>query len=172
MLPSVGGGRAGAEVVSECTVLWPMLSYSVNSPIVSSTLPSPGKDQRPRPTNRRPLLCGKGIHSEYSSRLPFVFCNACVSMLTILLVICLPSLYSYTLFLCVSHSPNRYQPNKKELGSQFSDLSLPVRTNACTLSTITNTVCIMKYYVTGIVNTDIVRRQENLCYVVSDQFRN
>jgi len=124
--------------------------------VVHSTITSK-RSKAKGPTNRRPLLCGKGVHSEYSSRLPIVVCNACVSMLTILLVICLPSLLIHTLFLCVSHSPNRYHPNKKELGSQFSNPSLHVRTNACMHSMITNAVCIMKSYVTAIVNTDIVK---------------
>ena len=124
--------------------------------VVHSTITSK-RSKAKRPTNRRPLLYGKGVHSKYSSRLPIVVCNACVSMLTILLVICLPPLYSYTLFLCVSHSPTRYQPNKKELGSQFSNLSLHVRTHACTHSKITNTVGVMRSYVTAIVNMDIVK---------------
>jgi hypothetical protein len=138
--------------------------------VVHSTITSK-RSKAKRPTNRRPLLYGKGVHSKYSSRLPIVVCNACVSMLTILLVICLPPLYSYTLFLCVSHSPTRYQPNKKELGSQFSNLSLHVRTHACTHSKITNTVGVMRSYVTAIVNMDIVKEVGKFM-LRRDKFRN
>ena len=88
--------------------------------VVHSTIASK-RSKAKRPTNRRPLLCGKGVHSEYSSRLPIVVRNACVPMLTTLPAICLPSLYWKHAFLCVSHSPIRYYPNKMELGSQFSN---------------------------------------------------